>query len=260
MTQELVRSRTDQSVQYILIDRQDKLNALNHLIIAGLERAFRQAGNDPKVRCVVLSGAGEKAFVAGADIAEIQTLDKETAGAFIAKGHALMELIQNLGKPVIASINGFALGGGCELALACTLRIASRTAQLGLPEIGLGLIPGYGGTQRLSRLVGRGRALEMILTGAMIGAEQAMEWGLLNQVTDPGELDETVTRLAEKLARSAPLAMRAILKSVQDGADLELERGLALERQQFASICSTEDMQEGTKAFLEKRRPTFSGN
>lgn len=259
MTENLIHSRISQSVQTICIDRQEKLNALNQAVISGLDHAFHEAGKDPEVRCVVLTGAGNKAFVAGADIAEIKTLTQESAAAFIVKGNALMNRIQNLGKPVIASINGFALGGGCELALACSLRIASRTAQLGLPEVGLGLIPGYGATQRLARLIGHGRALEMILGGAMISAEQAREWGLVNQVVEPDELEAAVDKLAAKLARSAPLAMRAILKAVNAGADLELSQGLALEQALFAEICSSRDMQEGTSAFLEKRRPEFKG-
>lgn len=259
MTESFVHSTLSQSVQTISIDRQDKLNALNQAVISGLDHAFRQAQEDPQVRCIILTGAGTRAFVAGADIAEIKTLDHASASAFLAKGNALMTLIQNLGKPVIAAINGFALGGGCELALACSLRIASRSAQLGLPEIGLGLIPGYGATQRLTRLIGHGRALEMMLSGGMVSADQALDWGLVNQVTEADELETAVNRLASKLARSAPLALRAILTAVNDGADLALARGLALEQELFASICSTGDMQEGTSAFLEKRRPEFKG-
>lgn len=259
MTQDIIHIRISQSVQYITIDRQDKLNALNQAVISGLMEAFKQAEQNPKVHCVVLTGAGSKAFVAGADIAEIKTLNQESAAAFLQKGNDLMNFIQNLGKPVIASINGFALGGGCELALACSLRVASKTAQLGLPEIGLGLIPGYGATQRLTRLIGHGRALEMMLSGAMISADQARNWGLVNQVAESDELEAAVEKLAGRLARSAPLAMRAILRTVNASHDLELSQGLALEQVHFAEICSTEDMEEGTSAFLEKRRPEFKG-
>ena len=259
MTHDIIHTRISQDIQYITIDRQDKLNALNQAVISGLMQAFQQAAQSPDVRCVVLTGAGNKAFVAGADIAEIKTLTQESAAAFLRKGNALMSFIENLGKPVVAAINGFALGGGCELALACSLRVASKTAQLGLPEVSLGLIPGYGATQRLTRLIGQGRSLEMILGGAMISADQACEWGLVNQVAEADELEAVVEKLAAKLARSAPLAVRAILKTVNAGHDLELAQGLAMEQAQFAQICSTEDMQEGTSAFLEKRRPRFKG-
>lgn len=254
-----VHSRSDGAITYITIDRQDKLNALNQDVIAGLESAFSAAGADTDCRVVVLTGAGNRAFVAGADIAELQGLDAAAARAFLQRGHALMERIETLGKPVIAAINGFALGGGCELALACTLRIAADSALLGLPEVGLGLIPGYGGTQRLTRLLGRGRALHMMLTGKPIKADQALDWGLVTQVTPAAELADKVDGLASALAASAPLAMRGILTSVHGGADAPLAAGLELEIEQFARICNSEDMREGTAAFLEKRRPRFNG-
>lgn len=254
-----VHSRSDGAITHITIDRQDKLNALNHEVIAGLESAFAAAGADPTCRVVVLTGAGERAFVAGADIAELQRLDATAARAFLQRGHALMERIETLGKPVIAAVNGFALGGGCELALACTLRIAADSALLGLPEVGLGLIPGYGGTQRLTRLLGRGRALHMMLTGKPVKAPQALEWGLVTEVVPAAELADSVARLAGALAGSAPLAMRGILAAVHGGADAPLAEGLALEIDEFARVCASDDMQEGTAAFLEKRRPTFTG-
>jgi len=259
MNETFVHSATDGAILHITIDRQDKFNALNRAVLAQLQAAFETAAGDSDIRCVVLGGAGSRAFVAGADIGEIQALGRGNVSEFVQQGHMLMHSIEMLGKPVIAAINGFALGGGCELALACTLRIAASTAQLGLPEVGLGLIPGFGGTQRLSRLIGRGRALEMMLTGVPINAEQAKNWGLVNAVAEPENLAEAVNRLASKLARSAPCAMRAILKTVHGGADLELAQGLALETEQFAQVCATEDMQEGTSAFLQKRKPEFKG-
>lgn len=243
----------------ITIDRQSKLNALNAEVIAGLEKAFGQAQQDSECRCVVLTGAGERAFVAGADIGELQALDQEQAHSFLERGHALMNLIEQLDKPVIAAINGFALGGGCELALACTIRVASDSALMGLPEVSLGLIPGYGGTQRLARQLGRGRALHMMLTGKPIRADQALEWGLVTQVVPAAELTGTVEKLAAGLAASAPLAMRGILRAVHEGADLELADGLALEIDEFVPICTSEDMREGTTAFLEKRKANFKG-
>ncbi len=259
MNETFVHSAADGAIVHITIDRQDKLNALNRVVLAQLQAAFETASGSPDIRCVVLTGAGTRAFVAGADIGEIQALGRENAGKFVKQGHELMSLIENLGKPVIAAINGFALGGGCELALACTLRIAASTAQLGLPEVGLGLIPGFGGTQRLSRLIGRGRALEMMLTGVPVNADQAKDWGLVNAVAEPEKLAEKVNKLAGRLARSAPCAMRAILKAVHGGADLDLALGLAVEAEQFAKMCTTQDMREGTSAFLQKRKPEFKG-
>lgn len=247
------------AVTHITIDRREKLNALNRQVIAGLEDAFEGAANDDRCRVVVVSGAGDRAFVAGADIGELQGLDPEAAYAFVRRGHALMGAIEQLGKPVIAALNGFALGGGCELALACSLRIASETARLGLPEVKLGLIPGYGGTQRLARLVGRGRALHMMLTGEPVTAETAASWGLVNEVVPASELAERVAALADSLAAGAPLAQRAILNAVHRGADLPFADGIDEEVEQFATVCASEDMQEGTSAFLDKRAPRFSG-
>ncbi len=259
MNEVFVHSAAEGAIAYITIDRQHKLNALNRVVLAQLQAAFESAAGNPDIRCVVLTGAGSRAFVAGADIGEIQALDRESTGEYVQQAHDLMNLIEKLGKPVIAAINGFALGGGCELALACTLRIAASTAQLGLPEVGLGLIPGFGGTQRLSRLIGRGRALEMMLTGVPVTASQAKDWGLVNAVAEPQDLTDTVNALAVKLASSAPCAMRAILQAVNAGADLHLARGLAVEAEQFAKMCTTQDMREGTSAFLQKRKPEFKG-
>jgi enoyl-CoA hydratase len=260
MSEPLVLSRQEGGVLYLTINRESKLNALNRAVIEQLRDAFAKAGHHSDTRCVVLTGAGDRAFAAGADIGEIRDLTKEEVAAFVEAGHELMNAIENLGKPVIAAINGYALGGGCELALACTLRIASSNARIGLPEVTLGLIPGYGGTQRLSRLAGRGRALHMMLTGQAVTAETALQWGLLNEVVEAGELMNAAGELAEQLAASAPLAMKAIIAAVHQGADLALARSLDLERQYFERVCHSADMREGTAAFLEKRKPVFKGN
>jgi len=259
MSEPYVLNRLENGVLHLTINREDKLNALNRDVLAQLREAFDEAAHTPEVRCVVLSGAGQRAFAAGADIAEIRALAQEEVQPFAQHGHHLMSEIEGLGKPVIAAINGYALGGGCELALACTLRIAATTAQIGLPEVSLGLIPGYGGTQRLSRLLGPGRALHMMLTGRPIPAAQALEWGLLTEVTEPDQLLAAAGKLAGQLAASAPLAMQAIMAAVHQGADLGLARGLDLEQQYFARVCESADMREGTQAFLEKRKPAFKG-
>jgi len=259
MNSQFVHSVVEDGVSQITIDRQDKLNALNKQVIAELENAFQAAKQSQKVRCIVLTGAGQKAFVAGADIVELRSLDKEGVRQTVKQGHELMNLVENLGKPVIAAVNGFALGGGCELALACHLRIASGNAQLGLPEIHLGLMPGYGGTQRLSRLIGHGRALEMILGGKPVSAEKALQLGLVNALTEPEELAGAAAKHAATLARSAPCAMKSILKAVNEGGNLALTDGLDLEATLFEGLFDTDDMREGTAAFLEKRKPAFKG-
>lgn len=251
--------RTDQHVMRITVDRPQSLNALNARTIEELSMAIDQAASDEAIRVVVITGAGDKAFVAGADITEIQTLDENSTEHFVQSGHETMLKIQNLGKPVIAAINGYALGGGCELALACTLRVASDNALLGLPEISLGIIPGFGGTQRLARIIGTGRGLEMMLGGRPISAQKALDWGLLNQVVSKEELMDTTYQLASQLAKSAPLAMHAILDAVHQGIDLPLEDGLTIEKNEFVKVCKTRDMREGTTAFLEKRKAVFRG-
>lgn len=259
MSDSPVLSRLEDGVLHLTINREDKLNALNRAVLEALRDAFEDAAHRSDTRCVVLTGAGQRAFAAGADIGEIRALAEDEVAAFVDFGHELMNGIENLGKPVIAAINGYALGGGCELALACTLRVAASTAQIGLPEVGLGLIPGYGGTQRLSRLAGRGRALHLMLTGKPIKAEQALQWGILNQVVEPDELGQAAGALAAQLATSAPLAMKAIMAAVHQGADLAMARSLDLEKQYFARVCASADMREGTRAFLEKRKPEFKG-
>jgi enoyl-CoA hydratase len=247
------------AVHTIVVNRPDKLNALNRETLNELTLAFAQAAQDDAVRVVVLTGAGEKAFVAGADIAEMNGYTPVQAQAFSRAGQRLMSSIERLGKPVIARIQGFALGGGMELAMACHLRVASEKAKFGQPEINLGLIPGFGGTQRLLRLAGRGAALELCLTGAVITAQRAYELGLVTRLVAPEALDEAVNTLADQLAVAAPLAAAGILDAVLQGGESAIDQGLEFETQGFALAFSTEDMREGTTAFLEKRKAEFKG-
>ncbi|TVS13078.1 MAG: enoyl-CoA hydratase [Wenzhouxiangella sp.] len=246
-------------IHTVTVKRPAKLNALNGQTLQELYAAIIDASGDDKVRVIVITGSGDKAFVAGADISEIREQSPIEARRFSQFGQNLMSMIQSLDKPVIAAINGYALGGGMELALACHLRIASRNARLGLPEIKLGIMPGFGGTQRLLRLVGSTIALELALGGEPISAERAYELGLVNRVVEAGELEAAVQALAAPLTNAAPEAVRAILQAILQGADINLEAGLALETARFALCCATEDMQEGTGAFLEKRSPQFKG-
>jgi enoyl-CoA hydratase len=247
------------AVRVITVNRPDKLNALNRDTLNELTLAFTQAAQDDAVRAVVLTGAGEKAFVAGADIAEMNGYTPVQAQSFSRTGQRLMSTIERLGKPVIARIQGFALGGGMELAMACHLRVASEKAKFGQPEINLGLIPGFGGTQRLVRLAGRSEALELGRTGAPIGAQRAFELGIVNRVVAPDALDETVDALADQLAAAAPLAAAGILDAILLGGETALDQGLEFETQGFALAFATEDMREGTNAFLAKRKPEFKG-
>lgn len=247
------------AVHTITVNRPDKLNALNRETLNELTLAFAQAAQDDNVRTVVLTGAGEKAFVAGADIAEMNGYTPVQAQAFSRTGQRLMSSIERLGKPVIARIQGFALGGGMELAMACHLRVASEKARFGQPEINLGLIPGFGGTQRLLRLAGRAAALELCLTGAPIAAQRAYELGIVNRVVAADALDAAVTALADQLAAAAPLAAAGILDAVLQGGETSIDQGLEFETQGFALAFATEDMREGTSAFLEKRKPVFKG-
>ncbi len=245
-------------IAVVTINRPDKLNALNGEVLDELDQCFEQIADDPEVRAVVLTGAGEKAFVAGADITQFTRLDAESAGKFAHRGQAVFNRIESLEKPVIAAINGYALGGGCELALACHMRVASRNAILGQPEVGLGLLPGYGGTQRLPRIVGLGIALELITTAAHIGAERAYEIGLVNKLVEPGEALEAGKKLAGAVAKQAPIAvamsMRATLLS-----GVSLSEGLDFEASLFGEVFGTEDLAEGVAAFLERRKPGFKG-
>lgn len=247
------------AVRTIIVNRPDKLNALNRETIGELTLAFRQAAQDDAVRVVVLSGAGEKAFVAGADISEMTAWSPVKAQAASRAGQDLMLTIERLGKPVIARIQGYALGGGMELAMACHLRVASEKARFGQPEIGLGLIPGFGGTQRLTRLAGRGAALELCLLGQQVDAARAERLGIVTRVVAAEELDETVDAMADQLAIAAPLALKGILDAVIEGGECAIDQGLAFETQGFAIAFSTEDMREGTSAFLERRKASFKG-
>ncbi|UUE98465.1 enoyl-CoA hydratase-related protein [Xanthomonas hortorum pv. pelargonii] len=245
------------SVRTITVNRSDKLNALNQDTMRALDQAFQDAASADDVRVVVLTGAGLKAFVAGADIAEMRDLSAMQGREFSLLGQQLMRRIERMPKPVIAMINGFALGGGLELAMACHLRITAATARLGRPEINLGLIPGFGGTQRLLRLTGRAAALELCLLGQPIDAARALQLGLLNRVVEPEALQEETLALAQRLAAAAPLALRGILDAVVFGGECAIEEGLQLETAQFALLFASDDMREGARAFLEERPAHF---
>ncbi|MEO8459613.1 MAG: enoyl-CoA hydratase-related protein [Dokdonella sp.] len=243
----------------LTINRPDKLNALNRETIDELQVAFDQIRTDASVRVVVLAGAGEKAFVAGADISELNTLTPVQAHAFSRAGQRMMRTIEMLGKPVIARLQGFALGGGLELAMSCHLRIASEKARVGQPEINLGLIPGFGGTQRLLRLAGRSAALEMCLLGASIDAARALQLGIVNRVVAADSLDNEIDTVSNQLANAAPHALTGILDAILIGGDSSSEVGLDYESKAFGVCFSTDDMREGTAAFLERRKPVFAG-
>lgn len=249
----------DGAVAIVTINRPKVLNALNTATMQELTAAFAELGADDGVRAIVLTGGGEKSFVAGADINELAVQTPVGGRAHAQSGQRVLDAIEQLGKPVVAAINGFAFGGGCELAMACTLRIASDTAKLGQPEINLGLIPGYAGTQRLTRLVGRGVAMEMLLTGDPISAAEAHRIGLVNRVVAAGDLMTEAKALAAKLASKAPIAARFIIDAVNRGADLPLAHAQIYETTLFGLVSTTEDMREGTRAFLEKRKPEFTG-
>ncbi|MDV0437605.1 enoyl-CoA hydratase/isomerase family protein [Xanthomonas sacchari] len=252
-----VLADTQGAIRILTVNRADKLNALNRQVLQALDAAFADAANDPKIRVVVLTGAGEKAFVAGADIAEMNELTPVQGRDFSQLGQRLMRRIERMPKPVLAMVNGFALGGGLELAMACHLRVAADGARLGQPEINLGLIPGFGGTQRLLRLVGRAAALELCLLGAPIDAARALQLGLVNRVVAAGDLQATTLQLAQQLADAAPLALRGILDAIQIGGESAIEQGLEYETAQFGLLFSSDDMREGTRAFLERRPPQF---
>lgn len=247
------------AVRTVTVNRPDKLNALDRETLAELHLAFDQARDDDAIRVVVLAGAGAKAFVAGADIAELAAQSPTGALALSRFGQQLMTKIERLGKPVIAAIGGFALGGGMELAMACSLRIAADSAKLGQPEINLGVLPGFGGTQRLLRLAGRGATLELCLLGTPITAQRAYELGIVNRVVPAAELAAEVRKLATQLAAAAPHALRGILDAVLLGGEAPIDVGLDYESQAFGVCFATEDLREGTRAFLEKRKPAFSG-
>jgi enoyl-CoA hydratase len=246
-----------EGVRRITVNRPSKLNALNRATIADLERAVADIEVDDGVRAVVITGAGDKAFVAGADIAELAALGPVEAKEFALRGQAVFGRIERLLVPVVAAVNGYALGGGCELAMACHLRVATTNAVFGQPEVKLGLIPGYGGTQRLPRLVGRGRALEMLLTGRNVNADEAKNMGLVNQVCTPEDLDETLSSLLGQILGNGPLAVSHCLEAVNAGVDMCLDDACLLEATLFGVGAASDQMREGTTAFLEKRRPSF---
>lgn len=248
-----------EQIAYVTINRPEKLNALNSAVMAELREAFTAIKEDAEVRVALLTGSGEKAFVAGADIGELNKNNPVEAKAYTHKGQGVLDAIENLGKPVIACINGYALGGGCELAMACTFRIASENAKLGQPEVKLGIIAGYGGTQRLPRLVGKGIALQMLLTGEQISAQEAHRIGLVNEVVPQAQLITRAEEIAKKIIANAPLAIQYTLEAVNRGMETPLAEGLFLEATLFSAACATEDRKEGTSAFLEKRAAAFKG-
>lgn len=249
----------DGPIAVVTANRPKVLNALNAVMIGELERLAAELAADAAVRAVILTGAGDRAFIAGADIGELAQLTPSSAWTLSRRGQRLCDQIEQLGKPVIAAINGFALGGGCEIAMACTLRVAADTARLGQPEINLGLFPGYGGTQRLARIIGKGRALEMLLTGKTITADEALSAGLVNRVVASASLMDEVRALAGDLASKPAVAMRCIIEAVNRGLDRPLGDAEHYEAALFGLVAATDDMREGTHAFLEKRKPVFKG-
>lgn len=242
----------------ITVNRPDKLNALNNRVIAELGQAIDAARADANVAGIILTGAG-RAFVAGADISELESVTAVSAKALAQRGQDVFRRFESSPKPTIAAVNGFALGGGCELAMACHVRIASESAKFGQPEVKLGLVPGYGGTQRLARLVGRGRALQLLMTGEMIDAQEAHRIGLANRVVPAGELLDAAKKMLEMMLANSPLAVAACIELVDRGYDIALQEALAYEATAFGLLAATDDKREGTRAFLEKRAPSFKG-
>jgi enoyl-CoA hydratase/carnithine racemase len=246
-------------IAYVTVSRPKVLNALNMATMGDLFQAFTFVKDDADIRVAILTGEGEKAFIAGADINELATQSATQGKEYASRGQAVLDLIENCGKPVIGCINGFALGGGCEVAMACTMRLASDNAKLGQPEVKLGIIPGYGGTQRLPRLVGKGLAQQILLTGEIISAQEALRIGLVNEVVPQAELIARAEAIAAKIIANAPLAIQYVIEAVNKGMEMTLQEGLFLEASLFGVCCATEDKNEGTKAFLEKRAAQFKG-
>lgn len=259
MTFKNLLTKIEDNLGWIIVNRPDKLNALNGETIKELQEAFLSFQEDPEVKAVLLTGSGEKAFVAGADITELARLDQPGGKDYVLKGQELTQIIENFPKPVIAAVNGYALGGGTEIALACHIRIASDNAKMGQPEVKLGIIPGYGGTQRLARLVGKGQAMELILSGRIIDAAAAQRIGLVNRIVPQADLLSTCKDLAREIIANAPLALGCAIAAINKGLDKTLEEGLLLEADLFGQACATEDSKEGTQAFIEKRKPNFQG-
>lgn len=254
-----VRVEREDAIAIVTVDRPKVMNALNRATLVDIRQAMLDLQSDEAVRALVVTGAGDRAFVAGADINELAVQSPAEGREYARAGQEVFDLIEGLGKPVVAAINGYALGGGCELALACTIRIAAAGARLGQPEINLGLMPGYGGTQRLARLIGAGRALELLLTGEPVDAVEAHRIGLVNRVVAGADLLGEAKAVARTLASRAPVAARCILEAVHRGAGMPLREAQALEAALFGLLASTDDMKEGTSAFLQKRQPAFRG-
>lgn len=257
MSYETLKVATTDGIRWITVNRPDKLNALSAATIGELDCAIEEAASDDGVMAIVVTGAGDKAFVAGADIAELNSLGPIEAKEFALRGQAVFARIERLRKPVVAAVNGYALGGGCELAMACHLRVAASNAVFGQPEVKLGLIPGYGGTQRLPRLVGRGRALELLTTGRNVAADEAERIGLVNRVCEPVALTQVVNELLAQILANGPMAVGHCLEAVYSGLDMSLDEGCLLEATLFGVGASGDEMREGTAAFLEKRRARF---
>jgi enoyl-CoA hydratase len=259
MTFENILLEKKNSIAYVTVNRPKVLNALNMATMEELRAAFTDIKNDATIRVAMLTGSGEKAFIAGADIGELSKQDPVGAKQYTHRGQSVLDLIENLGKPVIACINGFALGGGCEIAMACTMRLASENAKFGQPEVKLGIIPGYGGTQRLPRLVGKGIAMQLVLAGEMITAQEAHRIGLVNEVTAPADLIPRAEAIAQNIIANAPLAVQYSIEAINQGLEMTQAQGLYLEATLFGLACATEDKKEGTSAFLEKRPAQFKG-
>lgn len=256
---ENIKYEKKEGIAYVTVNRPKVLNALSQRVVAELKAVFEDARDDQAVRGVILTGAGDKAFIAGADIAEMTKQTPVESEASTRNGQATLDLIENLGKPVIAAINGFALGGGCETAMACTIRLATENAKFGQPEVKLGIIPGFGGTQRLPRIIGKGRALQLILTGEMIGAQEAYRIGLVNEIVPAADLIPRAEAILKQISSNAPLAVKFALQAVHRGAETSQTEGLVIESTSFALCAATEDMREGTSAFVQKRPAKFQG-
>jgi len=254
----LLYERSD-GIATITINREKVLNALSYTTVAEMDKAFAQAERDDEARVLIITGAGSKSFVAGADISEISGCDAQGGYDMAIRGQSTLRRLETMGKPSIAAVNGFALGGGCELSMACSIRIAAENAKFGQPEVNLGVIPGYAGTQRLSRIVGRGMATDLILTGRVIDAQEALRIGLVSQVVAQEDLMETARKTASSILQKGPVALRAAMDAIDHGFNTGFEDGCRLEASLFGVVCGTEDMKEGTKAFLEKRKPEFKG-
>lgn len=253
----LLFDEDENGIAILTINRPQKLNALNKQVLSDLNDALSHIEESDEIRLLIITGSGEKAFVAGADIKELSTLDRQSGEQTSSEGQNLFNRIEAFSKPVIALVNGYALGGGAELAMACHIRIGTTNAVFGLPEVSLGLIPGYGGTQRLPQLVGKGKAMEMILSGSQIKADEASELGLLNEIYSAGEALEETKKLAGKILKNSPLAISSAIAAINAGYRI---RGYAREANLFGQLCETEDFKEGTSAFLEKRKAKFTGN